>query len=83
MSDGKKPREHSGIMYKEDGTHEHIRMVHGEGEPCEPSGYKNPDHFDSWTGDDGIKRMRRIAGSASVGATKEYSAKYDDIDWGN
>jgi hypothetical protein len=72
-----------GSLQHSDGTINAARFYYGDGEPkpCN-SELIDPSRFTTWIEDDGAVGIRRGT-SVMVGATKQYAAKYDAVDWGN
>jgi hypothetical protein len=70
-----------GSVESADGTVCAARFYYGDGEPRPPSQERlDPDRYATWIEDDGAIGIRRGT-SVLVGATKQYAAKYDDVDW--
>jgi hypothetical protein len=72
-----------GLLQHDDGAACPARFYYGDGEPqphnCERI---DPERYTTWVEDDGAIGIRRGT-SVSVGATKQYAARYDEVDWGN
>lgn len=61
----------------------HARYYYGEGEDAPQNRERiDPATHTTWREADGAVGIRRGT-SVSIGASREYSAKYDDVDWGN
>ena len=72
-----------GSLTHDDGTTCSARFYYGADEP-RPSNHEriDPARYSTWIEDDGAIGIRRGT-SVMVGASKQYAAKYDEVDWGN
>jgi hypothetical protein len=72
-----------GSLRHDDGTVDAARFYYGDDEPTPLNRERiNPDRYAMWIEDDGVVGIRRGT-SVTIGASKQYSSKYDQIDWGN
>ena len=72
-----------GELTHDDGTTCSARFYYGDGEPRPPNHERiDPSRYSTWIEDDGAIGIRRGT-SVTIGATKQYAAKYDEVDWGN
>jgi hypothetical protein len=72
-----------GSLHHDDGTVKPARFYFGDDEP-EPRNSERIDgeRYATWVEDDGAIGIRRGT-SVTIGASKQYAAKYDEINWGN
>lgn len=74
---------HEGTVQSNRGETRQARFYLGDGEEC-PQDRESigRDTHTTWEMGDGTIGIRRGT-AVSVGASRSYSTKYDDVDWGN